>query len=173
VRVVHLVGGERELGGQLQREVGCAERPVVLQRHFRELLIDRPPRIAAGRPRQHDVDLFRRQGVRALQIAEALVGVPRRHVPGDELGANRFGPRKRVVVGHQRHRRHAAGHVAAGAAVAQDREDVVVVGVLRRDRLVRLARDGCQQRGPCGEAGGNRDADAEGRAPHGCAGKDD
>ena len=113
LRVLHLVGGERELRRQLQREIRRAQLPFVLQLDRGQLLIERAARVAAGGPRQDDVQLLRRQRVGALDLAVAFVSIPRRHVRGHELRADRLRPRKRVVVGHQRHRRHAARHVAA------------------------------------------------------------
>ena len=61
----------------------------------------------------------------------------------------------------------AAGHMAARAAIAEDREDIVVVGVLRRDRLVRFSGNDRQQRGRGENAAGNRDADTGARPRHG------
>src|SRR5439155_15326653 len=108
-----------------------------------------------------------------FQIAEAVFGVPRRHVRGDELGADRLGPRERFLVGHQRHRRDTTTDVALRAALLQDRKHVVVVGVLRRDRLVRFTvlhreRDG-------GERGGGRQNGAQRLSAdaHGCDGNAD
>ena len=77
--------------------------------------------------------------VRPRHRSESIVGCRRWHVRGHQLGADRLGPRERFLVGHERHRRDTARHVAARAALLEDREDVVVVGVLRRDRLVRFA----------------------------------
>ena len=57
----------------------------------------------------------------------------------EQLDAQRLGPRRGVVVGEQRHRRDAALDVAAAAVLAEQREHVVVEGVLRGDGLVRLA----------------------------------
>src|SRR5205085_489053 len=74
----------------------------------------------------------------------------------------------RELVRHQRHRRDAALHVARRALVADDREHVVVVGVLRGDRLVRLS-DARRQGEPSGddkECDGGAEREAWSRACH-------
>jgi hypothetical protein len=68
----------------------------------------------------------------------------------------------------QRHRRDAAGDTAARAFVAQDRKHIVVVRVLRRDRLVRLAVLHGERNAGHDEGGDENEADVLGDDRHGC-----
>ena len=143
LRLLHLVRCDREFR-ELQLQVRLAHGPLVLERDRRRRTRRIARRAAPDRPREDDVDLARGKEVRVLELAEASVRVPGRHVGSDQFGADRLGPRKRVLVIHQRHRGDAALDVAAPALVPEDRKHVLVEGVLRRDRFVRLtapARD--------------------------------
>ena len=99
-------------------------------------------------PHHEDVEFLGRQRMGLPERAEPVIGIPGRHVRGHQLGANRFGPGKGVLVRQQRHRRDAAIDVASAAALADDREDVIGVVVLRGNRLVGLARLRADQDAP-------------------------
>ena len=145
--------------GIAQLQVGRAGRPAGVQRYRRRRVLG-----LAARAR-------RRWPTPAPGRARARVSFRGCHagiVSFEQLDAQRLGPRRRVVVGHQRHRRHAAFDVAAAAVRLEHREDVLVVEVLRGDRLVRLDRRGRPgDRGshrPTAAAASGSDGNAHGRA---------
>ena len=120
-------------------QIRLAQRPVALQRHGRRRLLRIAFRIAARRPGQDLVDFGRTDRRRVLEADDTVPRMPWRHVPGNQLHAERFAPRKCILVCHQRHRRHPVLNVAAAATVTKDRKDIVVVGVRGCDRLVGFA----------------------------------
>src|SRR6185503_8637897 len=71
------------------------------------------------------------------KLPRCSINAPRRHVPGEQFCPNRFRPRQCVCVCRERHWRHSVLHVATAAAIAKHRKGIVVVGVFRRDGLVR------------------------------------
>ena len=81
--------------------------------------------------------------------ADGLIQMPRRHGAADHALLDGFGPRTRLLVGHQRHRRHGAFAMAALAFFLKDGLDVLgergglVAGQLRRARECRQYN--CQQ----------------------------
>ena len=137
LRPFRRVGRQCDLG-QRQLEVRRAQVRVRVQRDGWRRVFRVADRIAAGHPGQQNVQLPGGQRLHVLEPAGCGVHAPRRHVSGDQLGPDRFSPGHGVLGGHQRHRRDAAGDVAAAAPIADDRKHIVVVGVGRRDRLVGL-----------------------------------
>src|SRR6266516_6908101 len=80
--------------------------------------------------------------------AYVLVDKPRGHFPSNDLLLDRLGPRPRLLVGHQRHRRKRARPVTHLTAILQDRRYILSKGdlILRcqrigRRRLARHRRD--------------------------------
>ena len=67
------------------------------------------------------------------ELSDRGVGVPRRHLPRQDLVLDGAAPGSRLLVGHQRHRRHLARAMAGDTVLVQDRRDVV--GERRRLRL--------------------------------------
>ena len=97
-----------------------------------------PSRRSAGRPDDDHVDVARTDRVPVFDRRAGWIDRPRRHAARSKLVADRFGPRHRVIVGHQRHRRRPALDVADGAVIPQQRENIPVVVVFRRHRFVRV-----------------------------------
>ena len=130
------LGGDHERLGNLDDPVGLADLPLgdVAELARRRQVLG----VAAGRARVHPsrdgLDLLVAQRVIVLEPlhADVLVDVPRRHGPGDHLLADRAGPRPRLLVGQQRHRRDGAGAVALLARALQNRRDVPGEGELVR-----------------------------------------
>ena len=148
LRVLGLAGGQGERRRHLQRHGRTTSPPRAPRvRRFRRLPgHDCAPWRAAGHPREHDVQVARRQLVRIPQRRKARIAEPGRHVSRGQLEPDRFGPRARLVVRQQRHRRDAPWRMTRAAFAAHDRIHVLGVGVLRRDRLVRADRLGCERR---------------------------
>ena len=142
------VGGEREFGRQWKHQVRGTQAPARVRGDWRRQVVGVAHRISAAHPCQKNVQLPGGERLRILEPVTWVLDAPRRHMTGDELGADRFSPRDGILVGQERHRRHAAGHVAPAASIADDRKDVFVVGVGRGDGFVGFAAAGPRARSP-------------------------
>ena len=97
-------------------------------------------RVAARRagvgPGGHEVDLGLRQGAILLELldADVRIDVPGRHLAGDDLVPDGARPGPRLLVVHQRHRRHVVGPMADLTRALQDGLDVLVEGHVARLR---------------------------------------
>ena len=86
--------------------------------------------LPSGAPGIHPLDdrrdllVAERHVVLELLHADGFVDVPRRHLARDHALPDRFRPRARFVVGHERHRGHGAFAVAVLALLLQNRGDV-------------------------------------------------
>ena len=142
VGVVHLVRGQGERRGQRERDVRAPELPVLGGPNRRQRC-SWPFWRTAGCPGQQDVELPRRQAMRILQLGRSeLLYIIWRHVSRDDLRPNRLGPRHRIPIGHQRHRRDAPWHMTLPAPLAHDRVHVFRIRVLRCHQLVRFVAPG-------------------------------
>ena len=121
---------------------GAARRQLERLRHLEDDIrldvpaageLDRRRRVllVAGRgarvgPRAQQLDLRRAQAALVGEVAVGRVGEPRRHLLRRDGGLDCLGPRPRLLVGEQRHRRHLAGPVARLAVGLEDWQHVLV-----------------------------------------------
>jgi len=131
-RIEHLhaelaFGGNLELDRHLEHHVGLgAVRPAGGVLRWRGHVGRVAARRAGINPRRDGVDLLRRQaGVVAHRQRLRHVGAPGRHLARYHLRLDRLGPRPRVFVGEQRHRRHFTGPMARGALGEHDRRHIL------------------------------------------------
>ena len=146
LRLLKGVRAERVLAPHRDDKIRWSELPLLRRSHLGELLVEVTGPVARrspGRPRDDHVDVACAHRMHPLDGGASRVHRPRRHAAARQLVANRFGPGDRFLVSHERHRRNAAVDMAAPTVVAEQREDVTIVVVLRRHRFVRV---------PCSDA---------------------
>ncbi len=125
------------LGVHRDLEIGRAELPLRIERHFRQLRIGIAFGRSSGCPDDHHVDIARTDWISAFNRRTGGIDGPRRHAARGEFVADRLSPRHRGFVRHERHRRGPAFDVANAAMIPQKREDIFVVVVSRRHRRMR------------------------------------
>ena len=87
-------------------------------------------------PGTQQLDVVPAQAALVREVSERRVGEPRRHLLRDDRALDGLGPRPRLLVGEQRHRRHLAGPVARLAVGLEHRQHVLVErGGVGRPRL--------------------------------------
>ncbi len=122
----------------LDDQIGLAERVSAVvgvgepDRRRRLGLVAR--RRAAVHPREDGVDLLVAETALVREDPLGGVGKPRRHLAAFDLQRDGAGPRPRVLIGHERHRRDQAADVLPRRPVArhaiglEDRRDLLVKG---------------------------------------------
>jgi hypothetical protein len=97
--------------------------------------------VSPGRQR---VDLRLGEGAVVPEGPVRRIGIPRRHFLLEDRGANRFRPRARLLVAHERHRTDVARMMAALTAFLLDRFDILVERYRRRSLKSKHAGKGNQ-----------------------------
>src|ERR1700752_4345575 len=67
------------------------------------------------------VDLVLGEALVVLELAVMRIGKPRRHLSRGDLGLDRPGPRPRLLIGEERHRRNLVGAVTLCATAEENR----------------------------------------------------
>jgi hypothetical protein len=131
---------------QLDHHVGLAELPALGKPGRRGHVFRIALRRASIDPAADRRDVLGTQPRVVRKRANRGVSEPRRHLARDDLVLDRPGPRPRVLIGEQRHRRDFTGPMADHASGVQDRSDIAREGHLWRSRRDRR-RPRCNRRG--------------------------
>ena len=145
------VGRDLERLEKCEDQIRLANRPAFGElRRLRQVGVV-PPGSPAIDPGGNRVDLGLREARVVLVGANAGVGAPGRHLPGQHLGLHGARPGTGVVVSHQRHRRQVVRPVTGHAVLEQDGRDVLGErrGPLRRRRAGNAGCSQHQQRRTC------------------------